>query len=197
MAPVYLREWQRKQKRRRDELVQESIDIEIERLSGTDIHNDETRLRAQAYAEKLEMRRKYDPKLEEQMEELLRDKLGPGWNSGELGISSAGSAAQSSPTHTGRGLRLSTVRQQQKSNLRHPEAASRKSLSNSSSIPDPVVSRPRPAPRTSKSLPADTPSTSIWSSSQLPAVPLQQPIRKRKLFEVEGSGSGSGSSRYP
>jgi hypothetical protein len=100
-------EWRRTQKRRREAILKDSIDIELGPFSGVDLHNDSTRLRAQAYGEKLALRRRYSPKLEEQMAKLLAEKLGPGAD-----LDNSPSPTSAGPaTPTGRGLRLSTVRQ--------------------------------------------------------------------------------------
>lgn len=186
MPPSLLREWQQKQKRHKKFLVQESIDIALKPFSGTDLHNTDTRLRAQAYAEKLETRRKYDPELEEKMAQLLVEKLGPGWESRELDTSNT----DSTPARTVRGLRLSTVRQQQKSNQRLSETGRTSSSSSKSpSLSDTIIPSPRSAAKPSKPLP-------IRQAIQSPQLSLpQEVIRKRKLSGME-SGS-AGSSRYP
>lgn len=187
MPPQHLREWQSKQKRHRKDLVQDSIDIDLTPLSGTDLHNTETRLRAQAYAEKLEARRKYDPKLEEQMAELLMDKLGPGWESQEPETSPP-SATDATPARTARGLRLSTVRQHQKSNQRALDT-SRTSSSQSPSISDTIIPPPRSVTTSLNPLPTR-------QAIQSPLLPSPQELtRKRKLSGVEGGSVGS--SRYP
>ncbi|KAF9450842.1 SET domain-containing protein [Macrolepiota fuliginosa MF-IS2] len=188
MHPSQMRDWRRMRKRQRAEIIQDSLDVELEPLSRTDIHNYETRLHAQAYKEKLEARRRYSPKLEEQMAGLLAEKLDPEWNpqpgsqvSSGLGIPSA------------RGLRLSTIRQQRTPTPRagsshkttpKPPSIAESTASTSSSL----ASSSRPPPlRPTHQLNAQ--STSLGR----PASPSDhEKVRKRKLFEVEG---GSGLSR--
>jgi len=77
LPPAALRDWERLQRRRRQKLAHESIDIELNSFAGTDIHNFPTCLRAQAFDEKLKAREKYKPKLEDEMRELLDAKLDP------------------------------------------------------------------------------------------------------------------------
>jgi histone-lysine N-methyltransferase SUV39H len=98
--------WRHIQTQRRDVIFKDSIDIELDAFSGVGLHNDGTRLRAQAYQKKLALRRRYSPKLEEQMAELLAEKLGPSTDLDDR-------PSPTSARPAGRRLRLSIDRQQQ------------------------------------------------------------------------------------
>ncbi|KAJ3575476.1 hypothetical protein NP233_g1070 [Leucocoprinus birnbaumii] len=111
-----LREWETIQRRRRLEVVRDSIDIDLSAFSGSDIHNFATCLRAQAYDDKLKLRQKYQPTLEAEMHELLQEKLSPDWNpkGGHPLLLQKGSCYSSSVGSAGRrSLRRSTVQRQQ------------------------------------------------------------------------------------
>ncbi|KXN89026.1 Histone-lysine N-methyltransferase, H3 lysine-9 specific [Leucoagaricus sp. SymC.cos] len=169
MAPSVTREWQRIQNRRRKALAQDSIDIELDKLAGTDIHNFATCLRAQAYEEKLKARMSYKPTLEDDMHKLLLEKQDPEWESLAT-LSFSSSRIPDTPGQARRALRVSTIRQQ-----RSPET-SRKST-------------PNKPPSTA----ASTSSSSTSTSTQQP--PQAGPSRPRALLpmrqELEAQSLGS------
>jgi histone-lysine N-methyltransferase SUV39H len=201
-------EWRRTQKRRRDAILKDSIDIELGPFSGVDLHNDSTRLRAQAYEEKLALRRRYSPKLEEQMAKLLAEKLGPGTDLDDSpSPTSAGPA-----TPAGRGLRLSTVRQHRQ------KSVPLQLLGSVRGRDDARISRaPSSSSWSSKSYKAVSASSSASSSIQeaIPSAQIDRPhysqsenatatptrdsqdraSRKRKVSEVE-VGYESRQQRY-
>ncbi|KAF9462485.1 hypothetical protein BDZ94DRAFT_1260968 [Collybia nuda] len=79
--PEDIRPWTKAQKRRRAELAAESCDIDI--WGTTDIVNTATRLRAQAYEEKLENRRRKPlPSLKWEMDRLMASKEAEGEETG-------------------------------------------------------------------------------------------------------------------
>jgi hypothetical protein len=184
-------------------------------FAGTDIHNFETCLRAQAYQEKLKERNKYRPEtLEDEMLNLLAEKLDPEWN---LGARSSSSDDPSiSVGQSRRRLRQSTMRQQQTSGLANtpkrlpstsrdgastkPPSTSRlntSTLASASALPPPQAnpSISRPALPTQQSLQPRS------ITSQNPPAPTDPPnslARKRKLSEVENTTSEPGllPSRY-
>jgi hypothetical protein len=103
--------WERIQRKRRKALFLDSIDIELDKLAGTDIHNLETSLRAHAYEEKLKARVLYNPTLYQDMHDLLAEKLDPDWHP-DLRTSLP---YTSTAGNSERGLRQSTVSQRQPS----------------------------------------------------------------------------------
>lgn len=195
MPPAHLRDWCKAQRRERAKIAKESLDVELEPLARTDIHNHETRLRAQAYGEKLAARRKFSPELEEQMEKLLAQKLGSGWREEEAQFLS-GSATPLTPAHAGRGLRLSTVRRQQQHTLTQPQqrsGSSRKDTPKPPSVSGPVPSTSTSGSKPQPSLPTRQPERSL-SFGHSPSPGDSERVRKRKLSEVGGE---PGLSRYP
>ncbi|KAF5381719.1 hypothetical protein D9615_005625 [Tricholomella constricta] len=74
LHPDDIRDWKRKQTMRRNRLAHESLDIDI--WATTDIHNTATRLRVQAYEEKLRASVRQPINLREEMDRLLAEKRG-------------------------------------------------------------------------------------------------------------------------
>ncbi|KAF5353913.1 hypothetical protein D9756_007135 [Leucocoprinus leucothites] len=120
LSPAALRDWERIQNRRRREVVKDSIDIELSGLAGTDIHNFATCLRAQAYDEKLKTRTNYNPPLEDQMHDLLDEKLSPDWSPGSHSSLLMKNRSYISAAQRRRGLRQSTIRSHESSEAKEP-----------------------------------------------------------------------------
>ncbi|XP_006455981.1 hypothetical protein AGABI2DRAFT_180791 [Agaricus bisporus var. bisporus H97] len=197
MNPNLTREWRVMQRRRREDVLKDSIDIDLGAFSGVDIHNDETRLRAQAYKDKLALRRRYSPKLEEQMAKLLAEKLGDG---AELDNHSSPSSAVPT-TPAGRGLRLSTIRQQQQKSPMPQRRGPSQGQDDANKSQTPTSSlRPSQSARTmsasssrSNSRPSAPPAQINYphssQSKNSTATPIRDPqdrtARKRKVSESE------------
>jgi histone-lysine N-methyltransferase SUV39H len=112
--PADTRSWVREQKKKRSGRARESLDIE---LWGTnDIVNTNTRLRAQAYEEKLAIRRATPLNLAQKMAKLLHDKLPP--ESGEPGPSLRVTPARMHNTERAMSVAASVVSSRSSATLR-------------------------------------------------------------------------------
>ncbi|RDB30047.1 Histone-lysine N-methyltransferase, H3 lysine-9 specific, partial [Hypsizygus marmoreus] len=81
--PDDIKPWKKAQSLRRAQLAEESLDIEV--WATMDIHNTNTRLRAQAYEEKLRKRQQNPLNLREKMLKLMEEKK-PDWGGVDAGV---------------------------------------------------------------------------------------------------------------
>ena len=150
--PDDVRRWTKSQSARRNQLAHESLDIEI--WGTRDIHNTATRLRAQAYDEKLKKRKEAPFSHSQQMAKLLADKLPHIY--GDPGGAGAG------PSTPGPSLRP----RRQATDRSSVQSAASGSLASSSRSSATLSSTSRPTPSTSATSVSVSATASTLSSSK-------------------------------